>query len=84
MAPAKSGLDVTVVTPDGVLFEGRADSVTFPGERGMFEVLIYHKPLISRLVRGEICIDRRPIPIERGIAKVRLNMVTAIVETTRG
>ena len=84
MAPAKSGLNVTIVTPDGVLFEGRAESVIFPGERGVFEVLIHHKPLMSRLVRGELCIDQRPVPIERGIVKVGLNMVTAIVETTRG
>jgi len=32
-------LDVIVITPTGVLFEGRAQSVLFPGEQGVFEPL---------------------------------------------
>ena len=76
-------LNVTVVTEETVLFEGKAHSVIFPGERGVFEVLAQHKPLLSRLLRGDVIIDinQQTFPILRGIAKVGLNQVTAIVET---
>ena len=50
-------LDVIVITPTGVLFEGRAQSVLFPGEQGVFEALSYHKPLVSRLISGNLIID---------------------------
>jgi len=73
-------LEVSVVTPEGILFEGNAQSVIFPGERGTFEVLPHHKPLLSRLVGGEVVVDGERILVQRGIAKVALNRVIAIVE----
>lgn len=77
-------LNVTVVTEEGVLFEGKAHSVIFPGEKGVFEVLPHHKPLLSRLLSGDLVIDidRQTFSILRGIVKVGLNQVTAIVEPT--
>ncbi len=76
-------LNVTIVTEEAVLFEGKAHSVILPGERGYFEVLPQHKPLLSRLIGGNLSIDftEHNFPILRGIAKVGLNQVTAIVET---
>jgi len=78
--PSRPLLEVTVVTPEGILFEGNAQSVILPGTRGIFEILPHHKPLLSRLLGGEVVIDRERIPIQRGIAKVALNRVVAIVE----
>lgn len=83
MPPSESQaglLDVFVVTPQGVLFQGKAQSVILPGENGVFEVLINHKPLIGRVVCGELFVDERPIPLKRGVVKVMLNRVVAIVE----
>lgn len=74
-------LNVLVVTPIRVLFEGRAESVIFPGEEGVFEVLSYHKPLLSRLISGSLIIDHEHIfPIRRGVAGVNRNKATVIVE----
>ena len=73
-------LEVSIVTPEGVLFGGRAQSVILPGEGGTFEILPHHKPLLGRLLTGEISIDRRLISIARGIVKVGLNRLVAIVE----
>lgn len=73
-------LDVSIVTPQGILFEGQAQSITFPGEHGVFEVLINHRALLSRLIGGKIVIDHQGVPIRRGIVKVALNKVLAIVE----
>jgi F-type H+-transporting ATPase subunit epsilon len=73
-------LDVLILTHQKILFKGQAQSVIFPGEEGMFEVGPFHRPLISRLLPGTIAVDRVGIPIQRGVAKVALNSVLAIVE----
>ena len=74
-------LHVTVTDADRVLFRGEATSLTFPGEQGTFEVLPLHRPLISRLVRGVVTIDERPLPIDRGVVRVADDVITAVVET---
>ena len=79
--PHDKSLEISVITPDGLLFQGKAHSVTFPGEKGVFEVLPQHKPLLSRLIRGMIVIDSRAIAVRRGIVKLGLNKLIAIVET---
>ncbi len=75
-------LDVSVVTPQKVLFEGKVQSVILPGEKGIFEVLINHKPLLSLLIIGDIIVDTQSIPIRRGIVRAIKNQVLAIVEGT--
>jgi F-type H+-transporting ATPase subunit epsilon len=73
-------LDVTILSPKEILFEGQAKSIIFPGEQGVFEVLAYHKPLLSRLISGIMLVDDKSFPIRRGIVKVNKNKVTVIVE----
>lgn len=81
MNQARGLLDVSILTPEGPLFQGKTQSVIFPGEKGVFEVLLNHKPLLSRLMKGEVVIEGRSIQVRRGIVQVALNQVTAIVET---
>ena len=73
-------LDLIVVSPEKVIFEGRARSVIFPGEEGVFEALSFHKPLLSRLVKGNLIVDGRSFPIRRGIVGVNHNKATVVVE----
>ena len=73
-------LEVTLVTPEGILFEGNAQSVILPGTKGTFEILPHHKPLLSRLLKGEVSIDGRQFPVQRGVVRVGLNRLVAIVE----
>ena len=75
-------LSISVVTPTGILFSGEAHSVIAPGEKGVFEILVNHKPILSLLRRGELNIDGRFITIRRGIIKVVHNKIAAIVETS--
>ena len=77
---AATTLHVVITGAERVLFDGTAVSVTFPGERGTFEVLGLHRPLISRLRAGTVLVDERPIPIRRGIVRVADDVVTAVVE----
>jgi len=71
---------IMLINPTKILFKGTAKSVQLPGENGTFEILSFHKRLISRLVRGEVIIDAQAIPIERGIAKVDRDSVSIVVE----
>jgi len=73
-------LDVAIVTPQGVVFDGKAHSVTLPGEQGIFEVLINHKPILSRLFTGQIVVDNRSVSIRRGVVRVVKNQILAVVE----
>ncbi|MDD5729603.1 MAG: hypothetical protein PHN57_00530 [Candidatus Omnitrophica bacterium] len=73
-------LDVIVVSPEKVLFEGKARSVILPGEQGVFEVLSYHKPMLSRLIGGKVIIDEQRFSVRRGLAGVNMNKATIIIE----
>lgn len=73
-------LEVTVVTPQDLLFQGQAEHVILPGEQGVFEVFPFHRPMVSRLLPGFIVVDNQPIPIRRGVVKVEHDRVMAVVE----
>lgn len=73
-------LNVMLLTPREVVFEGEANSVILPGEQGVFELLPFHKNLLSRLIFGNLLIDEKVFPITRGIVKVQQDNVTIIVE----
>ena len=72
--------DLLILSPERLLYEGKASSVVFPGENGVFEVMPFHKRLLSRLLSGYIIIDKKGMRIKRGVVKVGLNQVTVIVE----
>lgn len=64
-----------------VLFEGKAHSLSLPGEQGVFEVLPYHKPLLSRLIGGKVIINNeQEFFVRRGVIGFNLNRATVIVE----
>jgi F-type H+-transporting ATPase subunit epsilon len=73
-------LDVSVVSPIKIIFEGKARSVILPGEQGVFEVLPFHKPILSRLITGTIVIDDTSFSVLRGAVKVHQNKVTIVLE----
>lgn len=73
-------LDVTVLSPREIIFEGQAKSIILPGEEGVFEVLPFHKRMLSRLISGKLFIDEQSFPVKRGMVKVNQNRVTIIVE----
>ena len=78
-----STFHVLIATLDRIVFEGVARSLILPGENGVFEVLPYHKKLLSRLGPGPVVLDGQVFPIKRGVAKVGPSEVTVIVEEVR-
>ena len=53
-----SELQVRVVSPDSVLFDGPAVSVVAPAWDGTLGILPRHAPMIALLGSGELSIDR--------------------------
>jgi len=69
------------LTPDHVVYEGKAWSVFLPGAAGEFEILDFHKPIISLLKKGNIIIDwKKEIPVRLGTAMMSGTGLVAIVE----
>ena len=73
-------LNVMMLTPDRVIFEGRAANLVLPGEQGVFEILPHHKPLLSRLLHGRVFIGAQDFPIRRGVMRVSKNEVIIVME----
>ena len=72
---------VTILNPKRVIYEGQAQSVFLSGDTGEFEVLEFHKPIISILKRGEIVIDqKKSVTINKGIMRMSENELVALVE----
>lgn len=64
------------------IFEGQSSSVTLPGVEGEFEILDFHKPIISQLKNGVILVDNhKEISIGGGIAKMKRQRLVAIVDS---
>ena len=52
MADAHPKFDVSVVTPDGSVFDGEAEMLIVPGQAGEIGVLARHAPLVATLKAG--------------------------------
>ena len=73
-------LHVLVTSPERLVCDCQARSVTLPGEKGTFEELPLHRPLISRLVEGVVEVDGKRLRIRRGVVRIADNEVIAVVE----
>lgn len=72
---------VTILNPNRTIYEGEAKSVFLPGDAGEFEVLEFHKPIISLLKPGEIIIDwDKSVAITKGVARMYKDELMALVE----
>ncbi|MFH0763881.1 MAG: hypothetical protein V1927_02615 [Candidatus Omnitrophota bacterium] len=75
----------TILTSQRVLYDDKAWSVFLPGAAGEFEVLEFHKDIVSRLKGGNIVIDwNKKIPIAGGIMRMRDDEFVAVVEERVG
>lgn len=76
--------DCIVVTPDEVLYEGRASKVMAPGEHGEVAVLPQHTPFYALLINGNLQVSDanhkiQEFAIDGGVMRVMTNSVTVIV-----
>lgn len=79
-------LDVEIITPQRVLFSGKAVSVSVPGSQSPFQILYNHAPIVSALDLGITKIndenDKTSIyATSSGFTEVRKNQVSILVDT---
>jgi F-type H+-transporting ATPase subunit epsilon len=79
------GLTVSIVTPEGLAFEGPAASVVVPGHDGEVAFLAHHAPYVGALGHGELRVTPpggapRRWFLEGGVAEVAANAVTVLAE----
>jgi F-type H+-transporting ATPase subunit epsilon len=82
---AGRALQVQVVAPDGVVWEGDAAAVTVPSALGSLGVLRGHESVAAVLVRGEVRVtpvdgDARAFRVTGGFVVVDDDDVTVLVD----
>jgi F-type H+-transporting ATPase subunit epsilon len=84
----KRQLHVSLVTPDGSLYNKVAREVVLPGTEGQLTILTDHTPLVTSLASGDLIIKRegtadRKFVTRGGFAEVSNNEVTILVDAAR-
>jgi F-type H+-transporting ATPase subunit epsilon len=77
-------LHIEIVTHDGIVFQGEADSLVAPGVAGYFGMLPHHAPLIAELGIGDLRLRQgahwRHIAISGGILHIRDGRVVVMAD----
>ena len=78
-------MKLEIITPEKKLFEGEINSITVPGSKGPFMVLLNHAPVISTLDKGQIKIVTHSnitetIDIEGGVIEVQKNNIIVLAD----
>lgn len=80
-----SNLKLEILTPNGLIYDGEAISVTLPGEEGEFGVLAEHASLTTLLEAGVVDIEKEDKSVESilinwGVVHVDEEKVIVLVE----
>ena len=74
-------MQVTILNPKHVVFDGEAKSVFLPGDQAEFELLDYHAPIVSLLRPGHVVLDwERAIKIKQGMVRFDDNECVILIE----
>lgn len=77
-------LNLKIVSPEKVEYDGAVDRVVVPGTRGEFEILPNHAPIISTLEKGKIVFHDlegvHDMIVSSGFVEVQKNIVNVCVE----
>lgn len=68
---------------NGIVFEGKVDSVTLPGKLGELTILPHHAPLLTYLTNGTIMVKTgyktEVFPIKQGLLNVFENNTVCVM-----
>ena len=77
-------LQLKIVSPEKIEFDGAVESVLVPGTMGQFEILNDHAPIISTLQKGMVeyttTEGKNSLEILGGFVEVQKNVVSLCVE----
>ncbi len=77
-------LKLKIVTPERIAYDGEVSSVLVPGQKGQFEILTGHAPIISSLGKGVVEYatndGKHQVQVSGGFVAVQQNEVSLCVE----
>lgn len=78
-------MQLKIVSPERIEFEGEVVSVLVPGMLGQFEILVNHAPIISSLDKGRVVYalpdgEKKTLDIHGGFVEVQKNVVSLCIE----
>lgn len=78
-------LNVSVISPEAVLYEGTTDSIVAPAFDGQVGILSGHAPMMTLLGKGVLRLSEsgageRKFSVEGGFLQVADNVVRAVTE----
>lgn len=78
-------MQLRVISPTGILFEGEVQRVLLPGTKAPFVVLTHHAPLISSLTPGGVCYttpsgEEGRVEISGGFVEVKDDRIVVCTE----
>ena len=77
-------LQLKIVSPEKVEYDGAVERILVPGTMGQFEILIDHAPIISTLQKGTVEYvnkeGKTSLEIQGGFVEVQKNQVSLCVE----
>lgn len=78
-------MQLKILSPDELLYQGNVVLVQFPGTMGSFEVLHNHAPLIAGVEKGKVKIideerNKFFIDIKPGIVEIKDNNIVLLTE----
>lgn len=69
------------MTPEALLYQNEVESAFFTGDKGEYELLPYHYPVLGILTEGNIILNwREAVPIKFGVIKFFANDCIVLVE----
>ncbi len=77
---------IEIITPDQKIYEGDIKSVRVPGQKGSFQVLKDHAPIVSTLDNGPVIIVDLEGTVTRfeihgGVIEVKMNRIILLAES---
>ena len=77
-------LQLKIISPEKMVFNGEVESVLVPGTLGSFEILTDHAPIISSLENGIVEFTtkegKKQLEVNGGFVEVKKNEVSLCVE----
>lgn len=70
-----------ILTPNDLLYENEIESIFLTGDKGEYELMAYHYPLLGVLKEGDVVINNKErIPIKGGVVRFFANECIILVE----
>jgi F-type H+-transporting ATPase subunit epsilon len=78
-------MKLEIITPEKALFKGDVKLIQVPGEKGAFQILNQHAPIISTLQAGEIRIitnddKEQNFYVDSGVVECNSNHIQILIE----